>query len=444
MVNESYQKRRKMSVNALDAAETQVVTRMFSEKILVTGKKTVDFDELKELMGNSVDDNLLQLVWKLFDQDNDGAVDADEFVSTFAMLSKGMESSEAQLEAIFCMFDSDQDATLTREEFEKLVQTTVNLNLNTLLISNKGAAFFGEQLALEFSDENLAFWQAVTEYKATEDGAERVKKALALEREFVEDGAERQVNLPSSIRQPLLAALKASSVDAPPDPSVFDAASTEIFKLMERDTFARFKNNPDAIRGLVDAYYTSVVSEAGASSNSVSFDSFKQWAMSEPSVSVYSSPLLSAARLLTLLRLSSTGERTLRLPLQVDQQAAPAANRDRAQQQQCSALVLTCRWRAQRWPLRKRRRGTYRYRMRGPDPMRRPARASRSALPMLHTAHASAVSRVDESALGMLRLYCAARVPDLSPLSGLLLELHPERLAIPGGAPPLKAVLGRV
>lgn len=65
---------------------------------------------------------------------------------------------------------------------------------------------------------------------------------------------------------------------------------------MERDTFARFKNDPDALRTLVDAYYSSVAAAEGATdaekaSNSVSFETFKLWATSEPSVSILFSGL---------------------------------------------------------------------------------------------------------------------------------------------------------
>ncbi len=219
-------------------------------------------------------------------------------VMTFALLAKGMDSEEAQLEAIFCMFDSDQDAVLTRAEFEEMVQTTVNLNLHTLLVSNKGAAVFEEQLQMEFSDENLAFWQGVKAFKGLDDVEARAAKARELEDTFIDDGAPRQVNLPGTIRAPLRELLKASrQPDSEPLPlTAFDAASEEIFKLMERDTFARFKNDPDALRTLVDAYYSSVAAAEGATdaekaSNSVSFETFKLWATSEPSVSILFSGL---------------------------------------------------------------------------------------------------------------------------------------------------------
>ena len=97
------------------------------------------------------------------------------------------------------------------------------------------------------------------------------------------DGAERQVNLPSKVRESLTSTLKGCHEDAPA--TLFDVASEEVFKLMERDTFARFKNNPDAIKSLVDAYYSSVDKEARVL-GAVSFENFKTWARGEPSVGV--------------------------------------------------------------------------------------------------------------------------------------------------------------
>ena len=168
-----------------------------------------------------------------------------------AMLSKGIDSTEAQLEAAFCMFDADKSGELTREEFDAMVHATVNLNLDHLLVTDHGAAAFEAQLTKEYSEENLAFWQAVRAYREIEDGAERLAKEKELEEEFVTEGSMRQVNLPSGIYSTLVKALKDCITEAPPD--VFDAASEEIFKLMERDTFARFKNDPEASDRLVEA-----------------------------------------------------------------------------------------------------------------------------------------------------------------------------------------------
>ena len=77
-----------------------------------------------------------QFLWNLFDPRQSGSVDSDEFVMAMALLSTGIgDSVEAQLEAAFCMFDTRKAGELTMDEFEAMVQATVNLNLDHLLVA---------------------------------------------------------------------------------------------------------------------------------------------------------------------------------------------------------------------------------------------------------------------------------------------------------------------
>ena len=75
----------------------------------------------------------------------------------------------------------------------------------------------------------------------------------------------------------------ATCTDATCSANIFDAASEEIFKLMERDTFSRFKSDPQAISQLVDGYYKSANKEGRGN---VSYADFRAWAVDEPSLLV--------------------------------------------------------------------------------------------------------------------------------------------------------------
>ena len=265
-VQDTVQNRRNESIHTLNAAEMTAVHNMFDE-YRKESRASCDAEErensagqtrkamtkqgLQSALGKDVDTGLFDFLWTLFDADGSGYVDADEFVMTMALLSKGIDSTEAQLEAIFIMFDSNKSDELSKDEFEALVQATVNLNLDHLLDSASGAKAFEAQLTKEYSEENLAFWQAVRAYRAIDDGSARAARARELEQEFVAEGSMRQVNLPNGIQKSLLTAIAECGSNAPID--LFDAASDEIFRLMEKDTFARFKTDPGAIADLVSA-----------------------------------------------------------------------------------------------------------------------------------------------------------------------------------------------
>jgi hypothetical protein len=184
-----------------------------------------------------------------------------------------------------------------------MITSTVNLDLGVLLDSSHGAAAFESQLKKEYSEENLSFWQGVKEFKKLPSDAERYKKAQEMQEEFVNEGSMRQVNLPSKVQRELLDGLGKASDAACPE-ALFDIASEEIFKLMEKDTFARFKSDPNAISHLVDGFYKTAVKEGRGN---VTYEAFRAWAVNEPSLLVVFTGLcLSVQKMLNEARASTT------------------------------------------------------------------------------------------------------------------------------------------
>ena len=245
-------------------------------------------------MLKDVSDELFVFLWRLFDSDGSGYVDADEFTVAMALLSSdvtsGAASTEAQLEAVFFMFDADHSGDLAMEEFEAMVQATVQLNLGHLLHEEAFKDQFSKALESEYSSENLDFWQAVREYQGLTSGVERLARAKVLHETYIAEGAVSQVNIASGTQKSLGQALHECSTEAPT--SLFDAASDEIFKLMERDTFSRFKRDPEAIRSLLSSYHAA----AGAGKSTVSFAAFKAWALREPTVLIFFTGLCHSIR----------------------------------------------------------------------------------------------------------------------------------------------------
>ena len=95
-------------------------------------------------------------------------------------------------------------------------------------------------------------------------------------------------------------------------------AEEEIFKLMERDAFARFKGNEEAVKSVVDDFF------AGADATHdgyISFAEYRTWVLQQPQVIVFFTQL--AQSILALLRTAPAkgfsaraglGDITLELP----------------------------------------------------------------------------------------------------------------------------------
>ena len=95
--------------------------------------------------------------------------------------------------------------------------------------------------AKEYCTENIDFWVAVEEFRATSRrcSGDIVTRPLGqnIYATFVQPGAHREVNLPSHIAQTIHAAAKEGSFFV----EFFDEAQEEIFRLLDHDKFPRFK-----------------------------------------------------------------------------------------------------------------------------------------------------------------------------------------------------------
>jgi hypothetical protein len=150
------------------------------------------------------------------------------------------------------MFDVDRNGTLTRDEFANMIMATVNLNLSFLLKTQAGEAAFDSQVHEEFSHENLEFWQDAEKFRKQfpfEDSAAALQLAQKVSDMYVVDNAERQVNLPAKVQRQIQQDLTGAVTggNAVKD-TLFEEAAREIFTLMERDTYRRFRQDDGAVR----------------------------------------------------------------------------------------------------------------------------------------------------------------------------------------------------
>ncbi|XP_072219644.1 regulator of G-protein signaling 5b [Leuresthes tenuis] len=108
-----------------------------------------------------------------------------------------------------------------KESFEKL------------LSCQNGLCLFRAFLVSEFSEENIAFYLACEDYRATKT-SKLATKAKKIYEEFICPDAPREVNLDH-----LTKAITKKNMEQPTQ-SCFDLAQTKIYTLMEKDCYPRF------------------------------------------------------------------------------------------------------------------------------------------------------------------------------------------------------------
>ena len=99
VVSQNLDKRRKNSVHSLGTAEVEAIQTMFDEyrresrasasevssmRTSSTGQRHIMTKEGLQRCLKDVDAKLFDFLWKLFDSDGTGSVDADEFVKGFS------------------------------------------------------------------------------------------------------------------------------------------------------------------------------------------------------------------------------------------------------------------------------------------------------------------------------------------------------------------------
>ena len=158
---------------------------------------------------------------------------------------------------------------------------------------------FRQHLEGEYSTETLEFYNAVEDYRNLYESLEEEEVAkmasemndmvVHIYTEFVKSGGKKEVNIPGKQRAKISKIIKEHN--AQPDATttlypehMFDQAQQEIYQLMNRDTFERFKNN-DA---LMEDMLTSLFDEVDVDHNgSITVKEYKVWAAKNPEVTKF-------------------------------------------------------------------------------------------------------------------------------------------------------------
>jgi regulator of G-protein signaling len=124
-------------------------------------------------------------------------------------------------------------------------------------------------ILLRVSAENIAFWKDVAAFRewctandsanANNDKAGIQSRAKAIADKYVRTSAASQVNLRSDVMEAVLKEVDSDQAT----PTVFNSAQQEIFNLLERDSFPRFKASPLFVAMMEEYGVTVVVKKPG-------------------------------------------------------------------------------------------------------------------------------------------------------------------------------------
>ncbi|XP_051869108.1 regulator of G-protein signaling 5-like [Pristis pectinata] len=107
-------------------------------------------------------------------------------------------------------------------------------SLEKLLMNSYGLATFKTFLQSEHSEENIEFWMACEDYKATKSPIKLASKAKKIYEDFIEKEAPKEINVDHYTKEVTMKSL------VEPSTSTFELAQKRVLSLMEKDSFSRF------------------------------------------------------------------------------------------------------------------------------------------------------------------------------------------------------------
>uniref|UniRef100_A0A1I7UIA9 RGS domain-containing protein n=1 Tax=Caenorhabditis tropicalis TaxID=1561998 RepID=A0A1I7UIA9_9PELO len=155
-------------------------------------------------------------------------------------LEQGLKSYLSQLGHALCgcFGQETQPAPVPKREKEGLptyeIAFSWSISFENLMKSNHGQKLFAEYLKGEYSDENILFWQACEELKREKNLEKVEEKARIIYEDFISILSPKEVSLDSRVREIV------NTNMGRPSATTFDHAQTQIYVLMQRDSYPRF------------------------------------------------------------------------------------------------------------------------------------------------------------------------------------------------------------
>ncbi|KAI2667275.1 Regulator of G-protein signaling 18 [Labeo rohita] len=156
----------------------------------------------------------------------------------FVFLFPQFNFSAPKEEAYFKMLSEDELLACRMKETHLSIAPDMALrwgdSFEELLSHSDGVEVFTQFLRTQFSEENIEFWLACEEFKATESATKLQTKAKQIHAIFIDKEAPKEINIDHSTKVTIEKNI------LKPTRSCFDVAQNKIYSLMKRDCYPRF------------------------------------------------------------------------------------------------------------------------------------------------------------------------------------------------------------
>ena len=132
-----------------------------------------------------------------------------------------------------------------RQTSSIVISTLTGLNFEQLMHDEKGVDLLVAFAKKEYSEENVLFWIDAKRFRELQ-GREAAALGASIIDRFLCADAEMMVNLPSQLSAPFRKSSARCSYKY--SRKMFDKQAREIKRMVERDTFSRFKLTDEAMR----------------------------------------------------------------------------------------------------------------------------------------------------------------------------------------------------
>ena len=181
---------------------------------------------------------------------NLGILEAGHYFGEMALVSDSPRSATVTAidKVILLSVDKDSFHTIFASNENAFSEFTLRLLKETselchFLAHSLGITSFRSFLRKGCAEENLDFWIAAKDFAEDDknDTGTMKTRAETIYKLYCDEGAMHQVNLPCSIRSEIKSVLTGGQINK----DVFGAAMSEIYNLMVRDNYARFKRSSE-------------------------------------------------------------------------------------------------------------------------------------------------------------------------------------------------------
>jgi len=125
------------------------------------------------------------------------------------------------------------------------------MKLIQVLRIQAGYNAFSAHCAAEMSSENLDFWKAVEQYQTMSQVKHREIRARNIMETFIWEDSPLQININAKHRHEIEAFFKENKLNN----DLFDKAQKEVYDLMRKDSYARFKDS-DTFKSFIQSFQT--------------------------------------------------------------------------------------------------------------------------------------------------------------------------------------------